>query len=379
MKKIFWRRGAAFCTALTIFLGVRFPAGAEGPPQSLSAHSAVLISADTSAVLYEKDAHLQLSMASTTKIMTALLTLEEAERSGDPAVKITEEMVAVEGSSMGLMPGDEITLTNLAAGMLLASGNDAANTAALYLNGSLEEFAGRMNKRAGEIGMTETNFVTPSGLDDDGHYSTAYDMALLAREALKNPEFRRLCSIGTYQVEFKEPEKKVSYTNHNKLLRLYEGCIGVKTGFTKKSGRCLVSAAERDGVTLIAVTLNAPDDWNDHMALLDYGFSTMTSVSLDGAGFSAELPVVGSDRGAVSVCGGAGGSISLPAADAGRISRRVLLPAFCYAPVEEGDKVGALQYCLDGKEIYSVPLFAGESVNSFIPEPAFWEKWFGGK
>lgn len=379
MKKILWRRGAAFCTALTVFLGVRFPAGAEEPPQSLSAQSAVLISADTSAVLYEKDAHLQLSMASTTKIMTALLTLEEAERSGDPTVEITEEMVAVEGSSMGLMPGDEISLTNLAAGMLLASGNDAANTAALYLDGSLEGFAQRMNERAGEIGMTETNFVTPSGLDDDEHYSTAYDMALLAGEALKNPEFRKLCSSSTYQVEFAEPGKKVSYTNHNKLLRLYEGCIGVKTGFTKKSGRCLVSAAECDGVTLIAVTLNAPDDWNDHMALLDYGFSTLTSVSLDGSDFSVEVPVVGSDRAALSVFGGAGGSVSLPVADAGRISRRVLLPAFCYAPVKEGDKVGSLQYCLDGKEIYSVPLFAGESVNSFIPEPTFWEKWFGGK
>lgn len=379
MKKILWRRGAAFCTALTIFLGVRFPAGAEEPPQSLSAQSAVLISADTSVVLYEKDAHLQLSMASTTKIMTALLTLEEAERSGDPTVEITEEMVAVEGSSMGLLPGDEISLTNLAAGMLLASGNDAANTAALYLDGSLEGFARRMNERAGEIGMTETNFVTPSGLDDDEHYSTAYDMALLAGEALKNPEFRKLCSSSTYQVEFAEPGKKVSYTNHNKLLRLYEGCIGVKTGFTKKSGRCLVSAAERDGVTLIAVTLNAPDDWNDHMALLGYGFSTLTSLSLDGSDFFAEVPVVGSDRAALSVFGGAGGSISLPAADAGRISRRVLLPAFCYAPVKEGDKVGSLQYCLDGKEIYSVPLFAGESVNSFIPEPTFWEKWFGGK
>ena len=165
--------------------------------------------------------------------MTALLALEEAEKEGDPTVTVTEEMVAVEGSSMGLRAGDELPLTGLAAGMLLASGNDAANAVALYLDGSQEAFAERMNRRAVEIGMGNTHFVTPSGLDDEAHYSTAFDMALLAREALKNNKFRELASSGTYQIAFDNPEKKVQYTNHNKLLWLYEGCIGVKTGFTK--------------------------------------------------------------------------------------------------------------------------------------------------
>lgn len=375
MKKRFRRAAGLF---LTLFLLLPLGhAGAEEAPQALSAQSAVLISADTAAVLYEKDSGKQLSMASTTKILTALLTLEEAEKKGDPVIEITEEMVAVEGSSMGLQAGDEITLTNLAAGMLLASGNDAANAAALSLSGSQEEFAEKMNRRAKEIGMKDSHFVTPSGLDDEAHYSTAYDMALLARKALKNEAFRTLCSSSTYQVTFAKPEKKVSYTNHNKLLRFYEGCIGVKTGFTKKSGRCLVSAAERDGVTLIAVTLNAPDDWNDHMAMLDYGFSTMKSVSFDGSSLSFALPVVGSDRQTVRVRGGRGGNVSLPAKEADQVTCRVLLPPFCYAPLQKGEQVGRLQYYLENSPVYSIPLFAEEDAAVQEKKPGFWERWFG--
>ncbi len=130
-----------------------------------------------------------------------------------------------------------------------------------------------MNERAQQIGMEQTNFVTPSGLDAQDHYSTAYDMALLAREAIRNEDFLSICSQTKITTEYGNPPYKRTLTNHNRLLSLYEGAIGVKTGFTKKAGRCLVSAAQRDGVTLICVTLNAPDDWNDHSALFDYGFS----------------------------------------------------------------------------------------------------------
>ena len=377
MKKRF-RQAAGTLLALLLLLPLGKAEAEEAQaPKSLSAQSAVLISADTAAVLYEKNSQNQLSMASTTKIMTALLTLEEAERRGDPVIAITEEMVAVEGSSMGLQAGDEITLTNLAAGMLLASGNDAANAAALSLSGSQEEFAEKMKRRAEAIGMKNSHFVTPSGLDDEAHFSTAYDMALLAREALKNEAFRKLCSSSTYQVTFVQPEKKVSYTNHNKLLRFYEGCIGVKTGFTKKSGRCLVSAAERDGVTLIAVTLNAPDDWNDHMAMMDYGFSTMKSVSFDGSGLSFTLPVVGSERQVVRVRGGRGGSVSLPAKEADQVTCRAFLPAFCYAPLRAGEEVGRLQYYLGNSPVYSIPLFVEEDAAVQEKKPGFWESLFG--
>ncbi len=347
----------------------------------VSAQSAVLISADDGTVLYEKDAHQQRAMASTTKIMTALLVLEEAERSGDPVIEITEEMVRVEGSSMGLMPGDRLTLTNLTAGMLLASGNDAANAAALHLAGSQEGFAEQMNARAQEIGMVDSHFVTPSGLDEEEHYSTAYDMALLAREALGNPEFARIAGSSTLQADFLEPEKKVSYTNHNKLLRIYEGCVGVKTGFTKKAGRCLVSAAQREGTTLIAVTLNAPDDWTDHTALLDYGFSTVRTLTF-GEGCPEELPLVGGFQDTVPLRAGEPIKATLSLTDAQKVESRLLLPPFLYAPVREGEQVGRIQYLAGDQEIYSVPVFAGAGAEAYIPQkPSRWQsiwQWLQG-
>ncbi len=349
-------------------------AKAAGEP-GVSAQSAILISGDDGTVIFEKNAHERLAMASTTKIMTALLTLEEAERSGDPVIDITEEMVRVEGSSMGLQAGNRLTLTNLTSGMLLASGNDAANAAALYLGGSQEGFAELMNTRAREIGMTETNFVTPSGLDDEEHYSTAYDMALLGREAMGNEEFARIAGSSTLQVEFMEPEQKVSYTNHNKLLRIYDGCIGIKTGFTKKAGRTLVSAARRDGTTLIAVTLNAPDDWDDHMAMFDYGFETVKTVQMGGEALPETLPVAGSDKQGIGLRMGQKLNMTLPIEQAQEVESRVLLPKFLYAPVRAGEKVGRVQYLMGGEEIYSVPIIAAEEAGALVmPERGFWEK-----
>ncbi len=349
-------------------------AKAAGEP-GVSAQSAILISGDDGTVIFEKNAHERLAMASTTKIMTALLTLEEAERSGDPVIDVTEEMVRVEGSSMGLQAGNRLTLTNLTSGMLLASGNDAANAAALYLGGSQEGFAELMNTRAREIGMTETNFVTPSGLDDEEHYSTAYDMALLGREAMGNEEFARIAGSSTLQVEFMEPEQKVSYTNHNKLLRIYDGCIGIKTGFTKKAGRTLVSAARRDGTTLIAVTLNAPDDWDDHMAMFDYGFETVKTVQMGGEALPETLPVAGSDKQGIGLRMGQKLNMTLPIEQAQEVESLVLMPKFLYAPVRAGEKVGRVQYLMGGEEIYSVPIIAAEEAGALVmPERGFWEK-----
>lgn len=367
------RRALGALAAAVLLISPLAPAKAEGP--GVSAESAVLISTRSGAVLYEKNAYESRAMASTTKIMTALLALEEAQRSGDPVVDITAEMVAVEGSSMGLQAGNRLRLSELAAGMLLASGNDAANACALFIAGSQEEFAKLMNQRASQIGLTGTNFVTPSGLDDDGHYSTAYDMALLAREALKNEKFAGIAGSFTRKVEFIEPEGIVTYTNHNKLLELYEGCTGVKTGFTKKAGRCLVSAAQRDGVALIAVTLNAPDDWDDHMALLDYGFSTVQPIAFDGTQVLGRLPLVGGSADSIAVQGAAGGTENFLKADAGEIQRRVLLPRFVYAPVQAGDEVGRVQYTIGGEEVYSVPILAKENAAPQEPKPpTFWER-----
>lgn len=376
-----WRNRAAALGLSLCLVGALCPVARAAGPE-VSAQSAVVLTADTGAVLFEKDGHTPRPVASTTKIMTALLALEAAQERGDPLVDITQEMVAVEGSSMGLQAGDSISLTGLAAGMLLASGNDAANAAALYLDGSLESFAARMNQRAAALGMEDTHFVTPSGLDGEdaqglGHLSTAYDMALLARAALEDQAFRQLCSSPSLAVEFAEPVKRVTYTNHNKLLAQYQGCVGVKTGFTKEAGRCLVSAAERDGALLIAVTLNAPNDWEDHTALLDYGFSQVEPYQLAGGDVRLTVPVVGSPEEAVSLRGSNGGEVTLPLGQGAQVERVVRVPKFLYAPVEAGEQMGEICWYLEGQLLGSAPLTAAGAAPLQEKAPSLWERLFG--
>lgn len=376
-----WRNRAAALGLSLCLVGALCPVARAAGPE-VSAQSAVVLTADTGTVLFEKDGHTPRPVASTTKIMTALLALEAAQEQGDPLVDITQEMVAVEGSSMGLQAGDSISLTGLAAGMLLASGNDAANAAALYLDGSLESFAARMNQRTAALGMEDTHFVTPSGLDGEdaqglGHLSTAYDMALLARAALENQAFRQLCSSPSLAVEFAEPVKRVTYTNHNKLLAQYQGCVGVKTGFTKEAGRCLVSAAERDGALLIAVTLNAPNDWQDHTALLDYGFSQVEPYQLAGGDVRLTVPVVGSPEEAVSLRGSNGGEVTLPLGQGAQVERVVHAPKFLYAPVEAGEQVGEICWYLEGQLLGSAPLTAAGAAPLQEKAPSLWERLFG--
>ena len=376
-----WRNRAAALGLSLCLVGALCPVARAAGPE-VSAQSAVVLTADTGTVLFEKDGHTPRPVASTTKIMTALLALEAAQERGDPLVDITQEMVAVEGSSMGLQAGDSISLTGLAAGMLLASGNDAANAAALYLDGSLESFAARMNQRAAALGMEDTHFVTPSGLDGEdaqglGHLSTAYDMALLARAALEDQAFRQLCSSPSLAVAFAEPVKRVTYTNHNKLLTQYQGCVGVKTGFTKEAGRCLVSAAERDGALLIAVTLNAPNDWEDHTALLDYGFSQMEPYQLAGGDVRLTVPVVGSPVEVVSLRGSNGGEVTLPLGQGAQVERVVRVPKFLYAPVEAGEQVGEICWYLEGQLLGSAPLTAAGAAPLQEKAPSLWERLFG--
>lgn len=376
-----WRNRAAALGLSLCLVGALCPVARAAGPE-VSAQSAVVLTADTGAVLFEKDGHTPRPVASTTKIMTALLALEAAQERGDPLVDITQEMVAVEGSSMGLQAGDSISLTGLAAGMLLASGNDAANAAALYLDASLESFAARMNQRAAVLGMEDTHFVTPSGLDGEdaqglAHLSTAYDMALLARAALEDQAFRQLCSSPSLAVAFAEPVKRVTYTNHNKLLTQYPGCVGVKTGFTKEAGRCLVSAAERDGALLIAVTLNAPNDWEDHTALLDYGFSQVEPYQLAGGDVRLTVPVVGSPVEAVSLRGSNGGEVTLPLGQGAQVERVVRVPKFLYAPVEAGEQVGEICWYLEGQLLGSAPLTAAGAAPLQEKAPSLWERLFG--
>lgn len=350
------------CSVLvfTFLAAFPFPAFADAQPQ-VTAKAAVVINEDSGQIIYAKEENKRLSMASTTKIMTSLITLEEAAVN-NRIITITKEMVRVEGSSMGLLPGDQVTLKSLAVGMLTVSGNDAANSAAIAIGGSLEGFAQRMNQRAKELKLNDTHFVTPSGLDDKEHYTTAHDLAVLAAAAMKNPDFAEIAGSRHMDVQYINPEHTRRLTNHNKLLSMYEGCTGVKTGFTKSAGRCLVSAAQRSGIRLIAVTLNAPNDWDDHQKLLDYGFSKLTSCAIDDSGFSASVAVVGGLKGNVEVCGTDGNNVVLDTEESLRLKRTVEIPRFLYAPIEQGQVVGTVRYTLDSKTIAQTDITAKEKV-----------------
>lgn len=335
---------------------------------SVSAECAVLMCAQTGEVLYARNAFKKHSMASTTKIMTALLALEAG--CPEKEIKVTKEMVSIEGTSMGLLEGDSVTLLSLVYGMLLESGNDAANTVAYTLAGNPKKFSKLMNKRAAKIGMKNTNFVTPSGLDNKEHYSTAYDMALLGCEALKNVEFRNVCSKPNVRISYGNPPYMRTLSNHNRLLYSYEGCIGIKTGFTKKSGRCLASAAERDGITLVAVTLNAKSDWKDHKKMLDYGFSFVNQVEPYVNLHDIRLKVVGGQKSTVSVRYSSDISTVKTVSDKDRIVEKVFIKHFEYAPVEEGDVIGSIKYFVDNNVIKEAAIVASESVQAVIDESA---------
>lgn len=340
---------------------IAIPCFAETDIPELTAQSAVVICADTGQIIYGKNEHEKRSMASTTKIMTALLALEIAA-ADDVDITITDKMVPVEGSSMHLEVGNVLPLSSLAKGMLTVSGNDAANSAAIALSGSVELFADMMNEKAKQIGMKSTNFVTPSGLDHDNHYSTAYDLALLGSYAMENESFYNICSKRKVEVPFTEPYKTITLCNENRMLKRYDGCVGIKTGFTKTAGRCLVSCAEREKLRLVAVTLNAGDDWNDHEKLLDYGFSKMKAVVFEDNNLF-KVPLVGSDENELICTTKVPIKAIVDRNEANKITQLVELPAFVYVPIKEGDIVGKIQYILNGKVIETNDLFAQKQCN----------------
>jgi len=324
----------------------------------ISARAAVVIDAETNSVIYEKNMSEQLSMASTTKIMTAILAIESGKLN---CIVTATKDVNVEGTSIGIKKGDSFTLETLVWATLLESGNDAAVLIAEYLAGNETDFSVMMNRKAFELRMNSTNFVTASGLDADEHYTTAYDMALLASYAIKNPIFRKICSSESYVAEYLSPSIKETYSNHNKLLKMYEGVFGVKTGFTKKSGRCLVSACERNGITLVAVTLKAPDDWNDHIRLYDYCFEKSTAVIID-VEIPRRMKIYGSDSDFISL---SFDEITVNNLYSEDVTYDVLLPEFLYAPISKRDDVGKIILYSDGVKFKEVPITAQSSAYSY--------------
>ena len=329
----------------------------KGTAAEISAASAVVMDAASGRVLYERDPHQRRLIASTTKLMTALVVLESGH-SLDEEVTIPEQWPGVEGSSIYLRPGERVSLETLLYGMLLHSGNDAATILAQVCGGSVEELAAQMNCRAEQLGMKDSHFTNPSGLNDEEHYSTAYDMALLARACLENETLAEVVSTKTISMGDRV------FTNHNKLLWRYEGCVGLKTGYTEKAGRTLVSAAQRDGLTLICVTLNAPNDWADHTALLDESFARFQAQTVAAAGDTlCRLPVTGSLLPFCPVT--VEEDVALCLEEDEEPERELRLGTACLqAPVTAGTPVGEVVFSVDGEELCRTRLVAAADLSA---------------
>lgn len=325
---------------------------------SLSASSAVVIDGETGDIIFEKNAHQSRSMASTTKIMTTLLAVESGKL--NDVIKIKSPPL-IEGTAVGFKSGDTVTLETLCYGMILESGNDAALLTAEFLAGSEADFSLLMNKKASEIGMKNTNFVTASGLDDESHYTTAYDMALLGAYAVKNEKFAEICSTKNYKAHFITPDITSTFYNHNRLLGSCDGVFGIKTGFTKKSGRCLVTACKRDNKILVAVTLNAPDDWNDHKKLYEYGYSLYNKVSPD-VSLPQRVNVYGSEKDFFRI---KIPYVQLTVKDNSEVTYKVYLPGILYAPIKENDIIGKVDFYNNKKFVCTVPILSDESVITY--------------
>ena len=329
----------------------------------LSARAATLYEPTNGEFLFQKNADQRLPMASTTKIMTALVALESTD--ADAEITVATEACGIEGSSLYLKPNEVLSMRELLYGLMLRSANDAAAAIAYAVGGSIEGFSQLMNTRAKQMGLTDTHFTNPHGLDAPEHYTTAKELAVIAAEALKNPLFKEIVSTYKAEITNSAGESRL-VVNHNKLLKLYDGAIGVKTGFTKKCGRCLVGAAERDGLTFISVTIDAPDDWNDHIKLFDLGFSTLEVRRIAKPGdFYYEIPIIGGDSEIIHVSNTDSLSLIM-SKSAPEISTRVKLNRYTAAPVSAGDVMGKVEFIQNGTVISELNLYAKETVR--IPE-----------
>ena len=343
------RKFTGIVLSLALIFAVKIPARAE---LAVSAKAAILMHADSDRVLYEKNADERMLIASTTKIMTAIVVLEHCEL--DDLVEVDSRSAGIEGSSMYLKAGESYTVEDLLYGLLLVSGNDAASALALHVADSMEEFAELMNAKAAELGMTESSFKNAHGLDEEGHYSTARDMAKLAAYCMGNEDFARIAGTVSHTVG------EQTLVNHNRLLREYDGCLGLKTGYTMAAGRTLVTCAERDGTRYVCVTLNDPDDWDDHKALYDWAFANYSFAEVIPAGLSYEVPLIsGAEMTAPAETEGAAYALIQ---NGESYDMELELPAFAFAPISEGERAGRAVACSDGQEIASVRIVYSEDV-----------------
>lgn len=373
MGVTFLKRILSLAAALALACALAVPAQAARP--SVGASCAVLMDAGSGRVLYAKAPHERRLIASITKLMTALVAAERVP-DVDREVEIRAEWLGSEGSSIYLKAGERITVRGLLYGLLLQSGNDAAMALACCAAGDMATFVDWMNARAAELGMENSRFANPSGLNAEGHYSSAYDMALLARACLENELVAEICAAKSAAVGAR------TFYNHNKLLSRYPGCIGMKTGYTEKAGRTLVSAARREGQTLICVTLNDPDDWNDHARLLDYGFSAYPARTLCQAGepFGA-VPVSGSLVPGVAVL--AKETVCYPLGPEETVTVETELLPVLAAPVTAGQRAGRAVWYLNGSPIAETELVcAASAASDRFEKIPLWRRlldWFRAK
>lgn len=350
------RLGLVFLTILIFLLPVS--AGAF----ETSAESAVLLERGSGRIVCSKNADKRMPMASTTKIMTALVAISSADPDG--IAEISKNAAGTEGSSMYLKAGEKVTLRELLYGLMLSSGNDAAVAVAEHISGSTAAFAELMNKKAAQLGLENTHFENPNGLDSPGHYTTAAELAKIMDAALSNELFREITSCASKKTE------RALYINHNKLLSMYDGVYSGKTGFTKKDGRCLVSACERNGFSLIAVTLNDPDDWNDHMKMYDAAFSEygLYTAARGGAPCGEGKTETGET---IPLIFGADMSLYIKEGDGQRIEIRFDLPGAVALPVHAGEGVGTAELWLDNAKYAECSVLSGADAEK--KEPTFWD------
>jgi len=344
--------------AAAVFLPVR--------AEALSARRAYVLDTVSGRALYEKSANERSLIASTTKIMTALIVCEQCNVLD--RMRIPKEAVGIEGSSMYLREGEVLTLQELLYGLMLSSGNDAAVALAIYCGGTLEGFVGLMNDKARILGLKDTHFENPNGLDMPGHYSTARDLAVLAAYAMDNPIFAKTVSAKSLKIG----ERYL--TNHNKLLWRVEGADGVKTGYTRAAERILVSSAVREGRRIVAVTIDAPSDWEDHTRLLEEGFSRFEHRTILREGDCVDtLEVVGGKSAQVQLLAAEGFAYPLAAEE----EPQTVFPGpgFVYAPAVEGEEAGYAYVLIGGKAVGKIPVTYGQTIEQEeAEERSIWKK-----
>ena len=347
------------CIILMILILASTPVYAE---LSVSAKSCMLMEAVTGKVLYEKNADAVLPMASTTKLFTALMIRECCAL--DELVTVSASAVQTEGSSAYLKAGERLTVEQLLYAVLLSSGNDAAEVLAEHaFDGNRERFVNHMNQQAKELGLTHTHFTNPSGLPNEEHYTTARELAQIGRLASMDPVISRIAA--TKNISFSTENDVIhSYTNHNALLRMYPYATGLKTGYTRAAGRCLVSSAEKDGVKLICVTLNAADDWNDHMRLFEYGFTQVRmTCRYNPHDVEVAVKIMGGVRDEIVASNAV--PILLPDIEGNEDYRfQYAIEPAIFAPIDEGQTVGKGFVLLNERIISCFDLVAESSLES---------------